>query len=190
MGYAFRDDPWTSLNFFGDLQDATNPGDGALLDLFSLTETPTRAGVVNPNTAPLPVLKALLTQTAIREGTSLTTTQADTYAAAIRTMLDDKPLLNPAEIALVAAKVATKGSIPGFRNNMDMHVIARALADTANLRTWSFLVDVIAQSGKLTPGANNLNRFVSQAERRYWYHVAIDRFTGEVISVQKENAAE
>ncbi len=190
MGNAFRDDPWASINFFGDFQDDTNPGDGALLDLFSLTETPTRAGVVNPNTAPLPVLKALLTQTAIREGSPLTATQADTYAAAIRTMLDDKPLLNPAEIALVAAKVATKGSIPGFRNNMDMHVIARALADTANVRTWSFLVDVIAQSGKLTPGATNLNRFVSQAERRYWYHVAIDRFTGEVISVQKEIAAQ
>lgn len=190
MGYAFRDIPWTSVNFFGDSQDLTNPGDGALLDLFSLTETPTRAGVVNPNTAHLPVLKALLTQAAIREGSPLTATQAETYAAAIRTMLDDKPLLNPAEITLVAAKVATKESISGFRNNMERHVIARALADTANLRTWTFLVDVIAQSGKLTPGATNLDRFISQAERRYWYHIAIDRFTGEVISVQKENAAE
>jgi hypothetical protein len=73
---------------------------------------------------------------------------------------------------------------------MDMHVIARALADAANLRTWSLLVDVIAQSGKLAPGATNLNRFISQAERRYWYHIAIDRFTGEVISIQRENAAE
>lgn len=190
MGYAFRDDPWTTINFFGDPSDATNPGDGALLDLFSLTETPVRAGVVNPNAAPVPVLKALLTQTAIREGTSLTPAQADSYAAAIRTQLDDRPLLNPAEIATVAAKVATKASIPGFKNNKDMHVIARALADTANIRTWSLLVDVIAQSGKLAPGATNLNRFISQAERRYWYHIAIDRFTGEVISIQREIAPE
>jgi hypothetical protein len=190
MGHAFRDDPWTSLNFYGDPADATNPGDGALLDLFSLTETPVRAGVVNPNAAPTAVLKTLLNQAAIREGASLTEAQADTYAAAIRSMLDDKPLLNPADIALVAGKVATKGSIPGFRNNQDLHVIARALADTASVRTWSLLVDVVAQSGKLAPGASNLNRFISSAERRYWYHIAIDRFTGEIISVQKENAAE
>jgi hypothetical protein len=190
MGYAFRDEPWTSINLYGDPADATNPGDGALLDLFSLTETPIRAGVVNPNAAPLPVLKALLSQAAIREGVSLTAAQAEAYAAAIRTMLDDTPLLNPAEIAIVAGKVATKGSIPGFRNNQDMHVIARALADTASVRTWSLMVDVIAQSGRLTRGTTNLSQFISQAERRYWYHIVMDRFTGEIISLQKENAAE
>jgi hypothetical protein len=190
MGHAFRDDPWTSLNFYGDPADATTPGDGALLDLFSLTETSTRAGVVNPNAAPTAVLKTLLNQAAIREGASLTAAQAETYAAAIRSMLDDKPILNPAEIAIVAGKVATKGSLPGFRNNQDLHVIARALADTASVRTWSLMVDVIAQSGKLTPGATNLGQFISNAERRYWYHLVMDRFTGEIISVQKENAAE
>lgn len=190
MGHAFRDDPWTSLNFFGDPADATQPGDGALLDLFSLTETPIHAGVVNPNAAPQAVLKTLLSQAAIREGATLTAAQAETYATAIRTHLDDKPLLNPAEIAPLAGKIATRSSLPGFRNHKDLHVIARGLADTANIRTWSLLVDVIAQSGTLAPNATALDRFISQAERRYWYHLAIDRFTGEIISIQKELAAE
>lgn len=190
IGYAFRDDPWTTINLFGDPQDPTNPGDGALLDLFSLTETPVRAGVVNPNRAPVAVLKALLVDAAIREGANLTQTMAGTYAQAIRTALDTEPLLSAADIAKLAAKVATAASIPGFANNKDIQVITRALADTANVRTWNLLVDVIAQSGKLPPGASGLDKFTNLAERRYWYHVSIDRFTGEVVHISRENPFE
>lgn len=190
MGLAFRDDPWTTVNFFGDPEDATNPGDGVLLDLFSLTEKPVRAGVVNPNAAPVPVLKALLAQAAIREGAALTSAQAEDYAKSIRDKLDLDPLLNPADIAVLAGKVATKSNMPGFKNNKDIQVITRALADVANVRTWNLLVDVIAQSGRLSPGTSAMDRFIAQAERRYWYHVAIDRFTGEIVSIQKESPSE
>ena len=65
MGYAFRDDPWRSLDFFSN-----KSGDSALLDLFCLgpgsSTSPTNAtpsviaGTVNINSAPLPVLEALL----------------------------------------------------------------------------------------------------------------------------------
>ena len=190
MGYAFRDDPWTTLNLFGDPQDPTQPGDGALLDFFGLTETPIRAGVVNPNTAPQPVLKALLTQAAIREGSLLSSSLADTYATNIRAALDLNPMLNPAGIAILAGKIATESSIPGYKNKKDIQVIARALAEVTSVRTWNLFVDVIAQSGKLTPGAATLDGFIEQAERRYWYHIAIDRFTGEIISTLQENASE
>ncbi|NJM37988.1 MAG: hypothetical protein HC845_09115 [Akkermansiaceae bacterium] len=71
-----------------------------------------------------------------------------------------------------------------------MHVISRALADSANMRTWSFLIDVIAQSGKLAQNTDALDKFVSQAESRRWYRVSIDRFTGEVLNVQKEIISE
>jgi len=190
MGHAFRDDPWTTLNLFGDPEDATQPGDGALLDFFGLTETPIRAGVVNPNTAPQLVLKALLTQAAIREGSPLSSSLADAYATKIRTELDSKPMLNSAEIAILAGKIATEASIPGYKNKKDIQVIARALADVTSVRTWNLFVDVIAQSGKLTPAATSLDSFIVQAERRYWYHIAIDRFTGEIVSTLQENASE
>ena len=199
MGHAFRDDPWTTLNLFGDPEVATRPddpegatkhGDGALLDFFGLTETPIRAGVVNPNAAPQLVLKALLTQAAIREGSPLSSSDADTYATKIRTELDSKPMLNSAEIAILAGKIATEASIPGYKNKKDIQVIARALADVTSVRTWNLFVDVIAQSGKLTPAATSLDSFIGQAERRYWYHIAIDRFTGEIVSTLQENASE
>ena len=45
---------------------------------------------------------------------------------------------------------------------------------------------VIAQSGRYPPNANNLASFTVEGEQRYWVHVAIDRFTGEVIDRQDE----
>ncbi len=196
MGLAFRDDPWTSLNLFGDPDDPSNPGDGALLDLFSLTEKPIRAGVVNPNAAPAAVLEALLSGAAIREGAALPSQKAKDYALAIRAELDAQPLLNPAGIAALAGKVTT--SIPvdsnigvtGVVNHKDRQVITRALADPANTRTWNLLVDVIAQSGKLPPSATSLATFIRSGERRFWYHIAIDRFTGEIVDIQRETIFE
>lgn len=190
MGLAFRDEPWTSLNFFGDPEDAATPGDGALLDLFSMTESPVRGGVVNPNSAPAAVLETLLSKAAIREGVTLTAAQAKSYAQAIRTELVANPLINPADIAALAGKITRTNPIPGSLNHKDRHVIARALADVANLRTWNLLVDGVAQSGKLAPTASGLENFVSQGERRLWHRLAIDRFTGEVVDRRQETLSE
>ena len=48
------------------------------------------------------------------------------------------------------------------------------------------MIDVIAQSGTYPPGETNPANFVVQGEQRYWVHVAIDRFTGQVIDKQIE----
>jgi hypothetical protein len=48
------------------------------------------------------------------------------------------------------------------------------------------MIDVIAQSGRYPPNAGNLAGFIVEGEQRYWVHVAIDRFTGEVIDKQIE----
>jgi len=65
--------------------------------------------------------------------------------------------------------------------------IARALGETVQTRTWDLLIDVIAQTGSYPPNATNFrNGFVVQGEQRYWIHVAIDRFTGQVIDKQIE----
>ncbi len=48
------------------------------------------------------------------------------------------------------------------------------------------MIDVIAQSGRYPANAESLANFVVEGEKRYWLHVAIDRFTGEVIDQQLE----
>jgi hypothetical protein len=48
------------------------------------------------------------------------------------------------------------------------------------------MIDVIAQSGRYPPTASALKDFVVEGEKRYWLHVAIDRFTGEVVDQQLE----
>jgi hypothetical protein len=65
--------------------------------------------------------------------------------------------------------------------------VARALGDVDQTRTWNLLLDVIAQTGRFPPNATSLrNGFVVNGEQRYWVHVAIDRFTGQVIDKQIE----
>ena len=48
------------------------------------------------------------------------------------------------------------------------------------------MIDVIAQTDRYPPGATNLATLSSKAEQRYWVHVAINRFTGQVIDKQIE----
>jgi len=46
------------------------------------------------------------------------------------------------------------------------------------------MIDVIAQSGRYSKRL--VSQFVVEGEKRYWLHIAIDRFTGEVIDQQLE----
>jgi hypothetical protein len=51
-------------------------------------------------------------------------------------------------------------------------------------------IDVIAQSGRYPSSANSLSDFVVEGGKRYWLHVAIDRFTRQVIDQQLEEVFE
>src|SRR5207249_10667071 len=64
--------------------------------------------------------------------------------------------------------------------------VARALAELSQTRTWNLMIDVIAQYGRYPANDGSLASFVVEGEKRYWLHVAIDRFTGEVIDKQLE----
>jgi hypothetical protein len=56
LGYAYRDLPFKTLDFF-----TSYSADAALLDVFSVTDQPAVvAGQIDPNTAPAPVLQAIL----------------------------------------------------------------------------------------------------------------------------------
>lgn len=48
------------------------------------------------------------------------------------------------------------------------------------------MIDVIAQSGRYPSTATGLANFVVEREKRYWLHVAIDHFTGEIVDQQLE----
>jgi hypothetical protein len=58
-------------------------------------------------------------------------------------------------------------------------------------RTWGLLIDVVAQTGHYKPNATNLqNDFVVEGEKRYWLHIAIDRFDGSIVGQQLEEVTE
>lgn len=65
--------------------------------------------------------------------------------------------------------------------------VIRALADAGDTRTWNLLVDLVAQTGRYgNSGVTDLSKFIVEGETRYWLHIAIDRFTGEVVGKQIE----
>ena len=61
------------------------------------------------------------------------------------------------------------------------------MTSVSQTRVWNVLIDVVAQSGHYKPNAQSLqNDFIAEGEQHYWVHVAIDRFTGEVLDKQIE----
>jgi len=189
MGYAYRDLPWKSIDFF-----TANSADAGLLDIFSLTESPTTgatAGVLSPNTRQQAVLKAVLTGAIKDELDSNSALAAASEADAIATKATNAtaalPLLNRSELA---TRIAPALAATDFVNNpADSAIkarresVVRALADVSNTRTWNLMIDVVAQSGRYPASSS---QFVVEGERRYWLHVAIDRYTGRVVARSME----
>lgn len=66
----------------------------------------------------------------------------------------------------------------------------RALTSCGQTRVWNLLIDVVAQSGRYLQNASSLDKFIVEGEKRYWVHVAIDRYTGQVIDTQVEAVTE
>jgi hypothetical protein len=64
----------------------------------------------------------------------------------------------------------------------------RPLADAGQVRVWNLLVDVVAQTGHYPPTATGLDQFFVDGQTHLWVHVAIDRYTGQVIDKQVEVA--
>jgi len=210
MAYAFRDQPFRTLSF-----SLSNSPDAGLLDLFTTndytlapTPTPTgtpamRAGVISLNSAQSPALASVLTSTIRREDTPrsndvapgpspsvLNSTTANSVATSLTSSTINNPLINRAGLATLIANANPVGfdaTVPKTQRES----IARAFGETVQTRTWNLLIDMIAQSGHYKPDAGNLqNDFVVEGEEHYWVHVAIDRFTGQVIDKQIEKVNE
>lgn len=190
LGYVFRDLPYKSLDFF-----SAKSADAALLDIFSLTDEPAViAGQINPNYTNPDVLKAVLTGASKKEidasvKLSDTTAQliADTIANSAKSA-GGSLIANRADLAtrlsdpLFAALPAT----PDSGNKAYLEAPIRALSSVSNTRTWNLLIDVIAQTGRFSKNAQSLNDFTVEGEKRYWLHIALDRYTGKIVDQQLE----
>ncbi|SDU11660.1 hypothetical protein SAMN05444156_2052 [Verrucomicrobium sp. GAS474] len=187
MGYAFRDLPFRSLDFSSPLS-----ADGGLLDAFCLQEqSKVVYGQVNPNAAPVPVLQALFAggQQSPTDQTLLTDSDAAVVANGLAASLNPTTpaasagaIQSRADLALRLASVidASTLSVAGKANKAYREAPIRALA-SSNTRTWNLMIDIVAQSGRMKPSPSSLNDFVVEGQKRYWLHVAIDRYTGQIV---------
>ena len=189
LGYVFRDMPWKTLNFFsGDSADA------ALLDLFSLEEGGITAGGFNPNAAPVPVLRALLAGANLDSTNSAPTIpNVPALASAIRDTATNSTTGGFFSRADLVAKFMGNGVVGGVSaSNLktQREAVVRALAESANTRTWNLMIDLVAQSGRFPETATSPDKFIVDGERRLWLHIAIDRYTGEIVDRRVEVVGE
>ncbi|HEX5489623.1 MAG TPA: hypothetical protein VFX07_00005, partial [Candidatus Udaeobacter sp.] len=204
LGYVYNPVTGNTLDF-----RTIGSSEAALLDFFTYNTTdntalyhlpyPLRAGPVNINTRNSAVIAALVTgalPTWPPPGTGVPSSSATPAATLITNATSVQPAgydagqsVGRQDLARLAAAVAdTIGS-----SEEAQETIARALSDTTQTRTWGLLIDVIAQTGRYAPGATSVgqaNKFVVQGEQHYWVHVAIDRFTNQVIDKQIEVVTE
>ena len=181
MGYAFRDMPWKTLDLF-----SSKSADSALLDLFTLNDSPILAGRVNPNTPYPQVLAALIS--GATQSTANSTTVSSPNALAIGQAIQSTTAVSPfVTRADLVNNFMTNSAISNMSTiKTEEEAAVRAVAESANTRTWTFLIDIIAQSGRYPATAGSLDNFVVEGERRYWLHVSIDRYTGQVVDKQLE----
>jgi hypothetical protein len=196
LSYAFRDLPWKTLDLFTE-----KSADAGLLDVFSINDEPAMvAGRVNLNTRQTPVLRSVLagaiwdeiTASVVNNTGTPTAQIAPTMATNIVNATSATPMKNKSEILTRSGLPTAILPLPTtWQDNQTVkarrEVVPRAITTVSQTRVWNVMIDVVAQSGKYKPNAQSLtNDFIVEGEQHYWVHVAIDRFTGEVIDKQIE----
>ena len=202
FGYAYNPASTTTSKTL-DLASATSPA-RAILDFFTYNTASRRAGIVNLNTRNGPILASIIRGALLHDlgsenpPISLVSQQdALTAGQAIvqettSTAAGHGPALTRADVARLAAVAAA--AVPATIGASDeaKQTIARTLAEAGQARTWNLFIDVIAQTGKYQPNAQDLtaSNFVVQGEKRYWLHIALDRDGGTVLGTQLEEVFE
>jgi len=180
MGYAFRGNgPWKTIDFFTPAS-----ADAGLLDYFSVDASPEVSGRINLNTRQPVTLQAALQGAYQTESPLQTLTPAEStaIASAITNATSSQQFANRADLVRSFSTNAVFTDIIKTRREATV----RALGDLGTTRTWNLMIDVVAQVGHYPTSATDLSQFMVEGERRYWLHVAIDRFTGKVIDSQLE----
>lgn len=192
MGYAFRDQPWKTLDFF-----SADSADTGLLDIFSLMDSvPVTAGAVNLNSAPQEVLQAIISgvdrETAA--GASIfSQAQASDLARSLRAQISASPLLSLGEAAQRSASLSTAsdfGTAADASIKARREAAVRVLSACGQTRTWNLLCDIIVQSGRFAGSGTTAADFVVEGEARVWQSMALDRFTGRIVDKQTEPVSE
>jgi hypothetical protein len=183
LGQVFRDQPWKTLDF-----TTAASADAGLLDIFTLHESSMEAGKTSLNTRQKPILTAILSQATRRltdpgGTTAITSAQRDAIVNALFTITSAQPMIRKTDLL---AQLAADPSVTGLGNKEARELVMRAFSDACQTRTWNLMIDVVAQSGRYPPNASTLAGFLVEGEQHYWVHVAIDRFTGQVIDKQIE----
>jgi hypothetical protein len=193
MGYAGRDLPWKTLDFFTE-----QSADGALLDAFCIDENESPglvAAKLDLNTAPQAVLEAVLVKTEKLPATSISLSQARNLAQSIRTAITTKPLTNLADLGKNITSNCTiagqLGSAADAAIKPRREALTRALAGVGQVRTWNVLADIVAQAGRFpTPGSTGAADFIVDAQQRTWQSMAIDRPTATTLQTQTQTIRE
>jgi len=178
--------------------------DKPILDFFTynpVDHTTPRAAVVNLNTRNAPVLATIITGALLHDlggetvpASLVTQSQADAAGQAIvnATSAAGGAALTRADVARLAEVAAN--AVPGLAaSDETRQTITRVLAEVGQTRTWNLMIDVIAQTGKYAPGTASItdpSKFTVEGEKRYWLHIAIDRYDGTVLGQQLEEVTE
>ncbi len=208
LAYSFRGTPWRDIDFL----NPSSP-DSGLLDVFTVYENPNEnkanataapivAGRVNLNSASADVIAALIRGTAVDQEEYISPTLATDLAGQVHDWLHGTgagqgPISSMAGLVGemvpddkakgLAFEVSSKLTSAEDRSINDRReFVVRALTGGTTVRAWDFMLDLVVQSGRLTPSAGKLGQFAPGAERRYWIHFAIDRPTGQILDVQWE----
>jgi len=167
LGYAFRDLPWKTLDFFTD-----KSADAGLLDIFMINDGPpslavgglgvpgmaaptTVAGQVNLNGTQATDLQPVLAGTILDEINSSTVnktgagaTDAPVLAANIVNATSATPMQNKAELLTRAALPTT--ILPTASNDNQAvkarrEIVPMAMSSVSQTSVWNVLIDVVAQ---------------------------------------------
>jgi hypothetical protein len=213
MGYGLRTGYPT--NPFQRLDFHTANLNASILDFFTYNPVDhnyPRVGVVDLNTKHVSVIAAIL-QSALKKDIDVspfpggfTVSQAEASAAAQAVVNATNPdvggtrATSRADIGRLTAAAASAIGIPGGLTAAEQEkvpeVIARALSEIGQARTWNLMIDVIAQTGKYKPNAPDLtaSNFIVEGEKRCWLHIALGRDLNagrvDVLGTQLEEVTE
>lgn len=209
LGYVFRDQPFRTLDFWSD-----KSADAGLLELFcaSDSESGRTAGKINPNTASSKIFQAIFSGTAkqhsdpapdplneldkikIIQGAGLSSaSEAANLAGAMKDEISAQgPMTGNSQLAgrfssALHAKFTGADGATTTANQANKtwgEAPLRAMAGIFSSGTWTLLIDVAAQTGRVS--GTGLQDFVVEGERRFWLHLTLDRITGKVVSRQLE----
>jgi hypothetical protein len=208
LGYGLR--PEYVPNRFQRVDFHTDNLNATLLDFFTYNPVDhnyPRLGVTSLNTRNKEVIAAIL-QSALKKDVDLNPpnplptvapSEATAAAQAIINATNGTRATSRADVGRLTAAAASAIGDPGYTGEeleKLPEVIARALSEIGQARTWNLMIDVIAQTGNYKPNAPDLSggNFVVQGEKRYWLHIALGRdlVSGQVdvLGTQLEEVVE